>query len=148
MSDTVKSTLNFIFHGCEVRIEKPVRGTDFPIHHQTAMINYFPCIPFDLQLLVAINESRSYTLTSAILKVDCVWHHNHVNSQCLNDGVTWPIQPVYWQHVFYSFLSCTGENHGKPCLVWKKKYHTESSEKHADKVGVWWEKIISFNSPY
>ena len=80
-----------IFHGCEMRIEKSVlrstvwhhealpndakqltRGTDF-----STMIDFFSCIPFDLQRLilmikVAINESRSYTLTSAILKVGVV----------------------------------------------------------------------------
>ena len=82
-----------MFHECEVRIEKSVRGSLFGITRlfrvmpnsdpeeriflSTTMIDSFSCIPFrspafDCNEGVAMNESCCFTLTSAILKVDVV----------------------------------------------------------------------------
>ena len=67
----------WIFHGCEVRIENPSHGITvwhrssikqwFFYPHQTTMMDSFSYMPFDLHRGVVINESLSYTLTSAIL---------------------------------------------------------------------------------
>ena len=127
-----------IFHGCEVRIEKSIRGSMFDITRLCRVMpnsdpegwiflsapnNYdrffFLHISwsqaFDFNVGVAINEWRSYTLTPAILKVDGrVWRRNDVNSQRLNDRVTWPpIQPMNWQHVLlFDFYLSHGSDKG------------------------------------
>ena len=81
-----------------------VSGADRKIHprvrvwHQEALIflstpttllDSFSCIPFDLKVGAIINESHSYTLTSAILKVDSnvtsMWHRSDIKSQHLNE---------------------------------------------------------------
>ena len=57
---------------------------------------------FDFDIGGAINESHSYVLMSAMLKVDDVCD---VNSQRLNDRVMRPpIQPMYRQHVLLFVL--------------------------------------------
>ena len=81
-----------IFHGCEVRIEKSVRGSLFGItrlcrvmpnsdpegpiflsapnnHDRFFFLRTFWSPAFDFSVGVAINKSHSYTLMSAILKV-------------------------------------------------------------------------------
>ena len=48
-----------------------------------------------------INESCSYTLTSAILKVDVVCDRTDVNFRRLNDRVTWsPKQPMFFFFIY------------------------------------------------
>ena len=82
-----------IFHRCEVRIEKSVRGSLFGIsrlcqvmpnsdpegqiflsaqnsHDRFFFLHIFWSPGFDCNVGVTINEWRSYTLTSAILTVD------------------------------------------------------------------------------
>ena len=80
-----------IFHGCEVWIEKSIRGslfglvmpnsepemTDFFLsahnsHDIFFFLHTFWYPAFGFNVGVAVIESRSYTLTSAILKVDVV----------------------------------------------------------------------------
>ena len=142
-----------IFHECEVRIEKSVRGSLFGItrlcrvrpnsdpegriflsapnnHDRFFFLHTFWSPAFEFNVGSAINESPSYTLTSAILKVDVI-----MTSTPNGSTVTWPpIQPMYWQHVLlfvFIYPMCrisvckirsvrTGENCGKPCLVCKK----------------------------
>ena len=79
---------------------------------------------FDFNVGVAINEWRFYTWTSAILKVDGrVWRRNDVNSQHLNNRVTWhPIQPMYWQYSIIDF--CWG---GQEVLL-NSKLHIDRRE--------------------
>ena len=120
-----------IFHEYEVRIEKFFQGSLFGImrlcrvmpnsdpagriflsapnnHDRFFFLHTLWSPAFDFNIGVAINEWRSYMLTTAILRVDVLcdvtmtsqWCHNDVNSQRLNDRVTWPpIQPMYWQHM-------------------------------------------------
>ena len=65
--------------------------------HQTTIIDSFSCIPFDFNVKVAINESCSYTLTSAILKVGVVCDVAMTSTpKVLMTGVTRPpIKPMY-----------------------------------------------------
>ena len=67
--------------GCEVRIEKSIRGSMFGItiflsapnnHERFFFLHTFWSPAFDFNVGVAINESCSYTLTSTILKTDVV----------------------------------------------------------------------------
>ena len=81
-----------IFHGCEVQIEKSVRGSLFGIktlfrvmlnriprdrsvaniHDRFFFLHTFSSPTVDFNAEVAINEWSSYTLMSAILKTDVV----------------------------------------------------------------------------
>ena len=109
-----------IFHGCEVRIEKSVRGSLFGItmfcwvmlnsdlegpiflsapnnHDRFFFLHTFWPQAFNFNLGVAIDKSFSFMLMSAILK----WRQ----AQRLNDRVTWPpIQAMYWHHVLLFFF--------------------------------------------
>ena len=103
------------------------------------MIDSLSCIPFHLQHLilteVAIKESCSYTLTSAILKSDVVCRVAMTSTP--NDRHMWrPIQQMYWQHMLFLFFIypmgpirvckirfvSTGANCGKPYLVCEKQF--------------------------
>ena len=128
-----------IFHGCEAvprDAKQRFRETDFSIRTKQPWPRFFFLYTFwspsfDFNIGVALNELRSYTLTSAILKVDVLCDVKMTSIP----NVTWPIQPIYWQHVFLfvfiyptgrirvykiKFVS-TGANCGKPCLVCKKE---------------------------
>ena len=115
------------------------RGTDFSIRTeqpwQIRFLAYLLITSFWFLVGVAINEPRSYTLTSAILKVDIICDVTMTSPHNVLITVTWlPIQPTYWQHVLFSFFIyptgwirvckigfvSIGENRGKP-LVCKKK---------------------------
>ena len=84
-----------IFHGCEVRIEKSIRGSLFGItrlcrvmpnsdpegrifisalnsHGRLFFLHIFWSLAFDFNVGVPINESLSYMLTSAILKFEVI----------------------------------------------------------------------------
>ena len=134
-----------IFQECEVGIEKSVRGSLFGITwqtswcqtvilrdwffypHQTTMIDSFSCIPFDLPMFdfnvgVAINESCSLTLTSAILKVDVVCdllYNQCIKNMCCYSFFIYPMGRIRVCKI--RFVS-TGETRGKPYLVCKKKH--------------------------
>ena len=119
-----------IYHGCEVRIEKSVRGslfgitrlcrvmpkvlpgegTDFPIRTKQPwyilFLAYLLISSAWFYVKVATKESRSFTMTFAILKVDVICDVAMMTTP--NVRVTWPpIQPMYWQHVllFVFYLS-------------------------------------------
>ena len=100
---------------------------------------------FDFNVGVAINKSCSYTLTSAILKVEIdvnvstsQWRQrrNDINSQRLNDSyvtsyttnvlttfvICFFIYPTGRLRVFKVRFVSTGENRGKPCLVCKNPF--------------------------
>ena len=142
-----------IFHGCEVRIEQSVRDSLFCItrlcrvmpnsdpdwriflsapnnHDRLFFVHTVWCPAYDFNGGVAFNESRSNTLTSAILNVGVVCDVSLMLTP--NVRITWPpLQPRYWKHVlFFIFIYPTGrirvcnirfvssgENRGKPCLV-------------------------------
>ena len=121
-----------IFHECEVQIEQSVRGSLFGITRLYRVMpnsdpegriflstpnNYdrflFLCTfrspAFDFNIVVAMNESCCFTLTSAILKVDVVcvvirFYPSHGSDMGMYSKIR--------------FVS-TGENRGKPCLVYK-----------------------------
>ena len=85
---------------------------------------------------VAINVSRSYTLTSAILKVDVVCEvamtstpnvlkielRDLLNNHCFDNMCSYSffIYPTGRISVCKKRFLSTGENSGKPCLVCKK----------------------------
>ena len=128
-----------IFQGRVVRIEKSVWGSRFsttrlcwvmpnsdPDGHQTTMTFFFlhtfwsPVFDFTLMSHVPIIDVRHVESWCRM------WHRNDVNSQRLNDRVTWPpIRPKYWQHMLFVFYlsdkGCntrfisTRENRGKLC---------------------------------
>ena len=119
-----------ILLGCEVRIEKSVRWSLFGITRLCRVMpnsdhegRRFLSVPnnhdkfFFLHTLwspaFGLNESHSYTLTSAILKVDVVF----------DVAVTRP--PTCRIRVCKVRFFSTGENCGDPCLVCKKK-HSDS----------------------
>ena len=93
--------------------------------HQTATVRFFFLYTFwplasDFNVGVTINVSHSYPL---------MWCCNEVNSQHLNDRITWPpIETCYYSFFIYlmsrkmvckiKFVS-TGENRRKTCLVCK-----------------------------
>ena len=87
-----------------MQIAKSVQGSLFGITRLCILLHTFSSTAFDFNVGVAINESHSYKLTSAILKVDVV---------C---DVTMTGQIVVCKIRFDS----TGKNRGKPCLVCKK----------------------------
>ena len=90
---------------------------------------------FDCNVGVPINELRSYTLTSAILKVDIVCDlamtstlnvlmtelHDRLYNQCIGNTSWFSIfiYPTGLIRVCKIRFASTGENRGKPCLVCK-----------------------------
>ena len=119
-----------IFHGCEVRIEKPIRGSLFVItrlcrlmpnsvpggriflsapnsHDRFFFLHTFLSSAFYFNVRVAINESRIYTLTFTILKVDVVCD---VAMTSTPNALTTALRDrLYNQNIYntscYSFLS-------------------------------------------
>ena len=95
---------------------------------QTTMSGSFSCIPLDLQGLtvnvgVAINESCSYTLTSAILKVDVLCEAMTSTRKVLTTELrcySFFIYPTGHVRVCEIRLVSNGENRRKPCLECKK----------------------------
>ena len=112
----------------------PSDGFFYP--HQTIMIDSFSCIPFDFNVGITINESRYYTLTSAILKFDVVC--DVIMTSTTNVLTTELCDVLYNQYIgntcCYSFFIIpsdrirvceirfvsNGENRRKACLVCKK----------------------------
>ena len=152
-----------IFHGCEVWIEKTVPASLLCItrlrrvmpnsdpegwiflsapnsRDRFFFLHTFWSPAFDFNVGVAINESHSYTLTSAILKVEVVCD---VTMTSTRNVLTTELRDLYDQRIDNTcccllfiyptgrirvckirFVS-TGENCGKPCLVCKKsQFHT------------------------
>ena len=98
--------------------------------HQTTMIRFFffhsfwsPA--FDLSAGVAINVSRSYTLTSAILKTVTSHWRQLPHDLLYNPYTDMLLFIFYLSHASDKVCKIrfvnTGENCGKPCLVCKKK---------------------------
>ena len=69
--------------------------------HQTTMIDSFSCIPFDFNVGGAINESRSYTLTSVICDVAMTSTPNVITTE-LRDLL---YNQCIYNTCCYSFLS-------------------------------------------
>ena len=146
-----------IFHGSEVQVEKNVRRSLFGITRLCPVMpdsdpegQTFLCAPnnhdrfFFLHTLgsqdfntgITINESHSYTLTSAILKVDIVCDVTMTSSpnvlttklldllynQCIDNTCCYSffIYPTGRIWVCKIRSISTGEIHGKPRLVCKK----------------------------
>ena len=100
-----------------------------------------PTVAFNAE--VAINEWRSYTLMSAILKTDVVCDvammsipnilttelHDLLYDQCIDNICCFSffIYPMWWIRVCKIKLISTGENRGKPCLVCKKSWVSEDN---------------------
>ena len=85
--------------------------------HQTTMIRFFVHTiwsqAFAFNICVAVNESRSYTLTSAILKIDVVCGVAMTLTPNVLTTVTRPpIQPMHWQHVLL-FVFCLSHGSDK-----------------------------------
>ena len=100
-------------------------------HGRFFFLHTFWSPALDFNVGVAINKSLDVHHIESWRRM---WHRNDINSQRLNNIVTWPpIQPMYWQHVLlFAFIYPTGrirvckkrfvtsvENRGKPCLVCK-----------------------------
>ena len=96
---------------------------------------YFWSPAFDVNIGSSINESPSYTLTSAILKVDVVYDvmtstpnvlttelRDLLYNQCIDNTCCYSffIYPTGWISVCKKRFVSTGENRRKPCLVCKK----------------------------
>ena len=116
------------------------RGTEFlsaPNNHDRFFFFHTFWSPeFDFNIGVAIYESRSYTLTSAILKVDIVCDvvmtstpnvltaelHDLLYNQCIDNTCCYLffIYPMGRIRVCKIRFVSTGENRRKPCLVCKK----------------------------
>ena len=107
-------------------------------HDRFIFLHTFWSQAFDFNIGVAIKESRSYTLTSAILKVDIVYVvtmtstpsfltaelHDLLYNQCIGNTCCYSflIYPTGRIRVCKIRFASTGKNRGKPCLVCKK-YH-------------------------
>ena len=120
-----------IFHGWEVRIEKSVRESLFGITRLCRVMfnsnpegriflsapnNYdrfffshtFWSPAFDFNVEVTINESRYYTLTSDLLKVDVICDVAMTNSNSLTTELR-DLLYLYWLHVLlFVFSSLEG----------------------------------------
>ena len=133
-----------IFYGCEVRIEKSVLGSLFGI---TKLCRVMPNSDSEGRSFLStsnnhdrffflhifwsptgtINELRSYTLTSAILKVDVICDVAKTSAPkalttvlrdtCCNSFFIYPTGRI---RVCKTRFDSTGDNRGKPCLVCKK----------------------------
>ena len=100
-----------IFHECEVRIEKSARGSLIGItrfrrvmpnsdpegriflyapnnHDRFFFLHTFRSSAFDFNVGVAIHESRSFTLTFAILKCNVIDYVKMTSVPTFNDRVT------------------------------------------------------------
>ena len=130
-----------IFYGCEVQIEKSVRGSLFlsaPSNHDRFFfLHTFWTPAFDFNVGVAINESHFYTLTSAILKIDVMYDvtmtstpnvlttklRDLLYNQCIDYTCCYSffIYPTGRIRVCKIRFVSTGENRGNPCQVCKKR---------------------------
>ena len=107
-------------------------------HDRYFFLLTFWYLVFDFTVGVATDESPSYTLTSTILKVEVVCDiemtstpnflitelHDLLYNQCIDNTYSclffiYPTDQIRVRKI--RFVS-TGENHGKPCLVCKKKH--------------------------
>ena len=150
-----------IFHGCEVRREKSIRGSLFGItrlcqmmpnsdpegriflstpntHDRFFLSHTFWSPAFDFSIEVTINKSRSFMLTSTILKVDVICDitmtstpnvlttevHDVLYNKCIDN--TWCclifIYPTCRTRICNLRFVNTGEKCRKPSLVCKKVF--------------------------
>ena len=109
-----------------------------PNNHDRFFFLYTFRVPaFDFNVGVALNESRSFTLTSAILKIDVVCDvamtstpnvlttelRDLLYNQCVDNTCRYSffIRTTCRIRVCKIRFVSTGENREKPCLVCKKK---------------------------
>ena len=118
-------------------------------HDRFFLLHTFWPPTFDFYLGVTINESCSYTLTSAILTVNVIYDvtmtsTSNVLTTELHDLYNQCIDNTCWYSIFIyptgrirvckiRFVS-TGKNHGKPCLVCKKRTSTVTTIWKRDKL--------------
>ena len=156
------------FHGCEVRIEKSVRGSLFGItrlcrvmpnsdpegriflsapnnQDRFFFLHTIRAAAFDFNVGVPVNESHSFTLTSAILKIDVVCDvtmtstskvlttelRDLLYNQCIDNTCRYSffIRPTGRIRVCKIRFVSTGENRGQPCLVCKKRFVSTSGSR-------------------
>ena len=131
-----------IFNACEVWIEKSVRGSLFGItrlcrvmpnsdpegrsflsapngHDIFFFLHTLWSPASDFNVGLAINESRSYTLTSVMLSR--MWRRNDVNSQRLNVRVTCPPSNQPIDITCYSFL-CPATRKWRGIMLYPPKF--------------------------
>ena len=138
--NSIQGSLFGITRLCRVMPNSDPKGQIFlsaPNNHDRLFfLHTFWAPAFDFNATVTINESCSYTLTSAILKVDVVYDvtmmstpntittqlRDRLYNQCI-DNTCWYstfIYPTGWIRLCKIRFVCTVENHGNPCLVCKK----------------------------
>ena len=103
-------------------------------HDKFFFLHTFWSLAFDFNVGVAINELRSYMLTSALLKIDVTMTSTPtilmtelpglLYNQCIDDMCCYSffIYPTRRIRVTKVRFVSTGENCGKPYLVCKKKW--------------------------
>ena len=133
-------------------------------HDRFFFLHTFLSPVFDFNVQVAINESRSYTLTSAILEVDIVCDVAMTSTsnilmtdlcdllynQCIDNTCCCSIYIylTHWIRVCKIRFVSARKNCGKPCLVCKKKNFFHGCEVHTEKSVPLHHYLASLGKPY